>query len=436
MSNPIVYVGMSADLLHQGHINILNVARNKGDVIVGLLTDKAIASYKRLPYLSYENRLSIIENIKGVVRVVAQETLDYEPNLRKLKPNYVVHGDDWKTGVQSRVRQRVIDVISEWGGELIEVPYTRGISSSQLISAEREVGITPDNRRLQLKRLLQSKDFLRIVEVHSGLTGLIAETAKVVKNDMVREFDGMWSGSLTDATNRGRPDIESVDKTSRLATLSEIMEVTTKPVIYDGDTGGKDELFPYLVKALEQTGVSAIIVEDKFGNKRNSLFGTSVVQHQMSADDFSRRISIGKRAQVTEDFMLIARIESFVVGNGLSDALSRSRRYLEAGADGIMIHSSSTNPDEVLNFSQEFRNNISSAPLIVVPSSFSQVSELELKQAGFNIVIYANQLLRSAYPAMMETAKLILQNERSIECESQMLSVSDLLGLIPSAEKV
>jgi phosphoenolpyruvate phosphomutase len=265
---------------------------------------------------------------------------------------------------------------------------------------------------------------------------LIAETAKVVKNDMVREFDGMWSGSLTDATNRGRPDIESVDKTSRLATLSEIMEVTTKPVIYDGDTGGKDELFPYLVKALEQTGVSAIIVEDKFGNKRNSLFGTSVVQHQMSADDFSRRISIGKRAQVTEDFMLIARIESFVVGNGLSDALSRSRRYLEAGADGIMIHSSSTNPDEVLDFSQEFRNNISSAPLIVVPSSFSQVSELELKQAGFNIVIYANQLLRSAYPAMMETARLILQNERSIECESQMLSVSDLLGLIPSAEKV
>ena len=430
--NPTVYVGMSADLLHPGHMNILKVARNYGDVIVGLLTDSAIASYKRLPYMSFDQRLAVIENIKGVSRVIAQETLDYIPNLRLLRPNFVVHGDDWKTGVQANTRQAVIDVLKEWDGELVEVPYTSGISSSAIIAAEREIGTTPDIRRKLLRRLLEVKPFLRFIDVHSGISGRIAEEIEIELGNSKRTFDGMWASSLTDATMRGRPDIESVDITSRLALLKDVLEVTTKPVIFDGDTGGRDEHFSYTVRALERVGVSAVIIEDKVGNKRNSLFGTSVLQQQADPEEFAKKILSGKKSQLTEEFMLIARIETFICGGDLSDAIMRAEKYLMAGADGIMIHSSMKVPDQVYAFAEKFRSDISDKTLVVVPSTFSQVTEAELEEVGFNVVIYANQLLRSALPAMLLTAKSILRSGRSLDTESEMMSISDILNLIPT----
>ena len=426
-----VYVGMSADLLHPGHMNILKIAQSYGDVTVGLLTDSAIASYKRIPFMSFEQRLAVIENIKGVSRVIAQETLDYIPNLRLVKPNYVVHGDDWKTGVQAKTRQAVIDVLREWDGELIEVPYTSGISSSALIAAEREIGTTPDVRRKLLRRLLEVRPFLRFLDVHSGITGRIAEEIEIGSGGSKLAFDGMWASSLTDATMRGRPDIESVDITSRLSLLKDVLEVTTKPIIFDGDTGGRNEHFSYTVRALERVGVSAVIIEDKVGNKRNSLFGTSVAQQQADPVEFAKKISSGKKSQITEDFMLIARIETFICGGDLSDAIMRAERYLEAGADGIMIHSSLKAPDEVFAFAEKFRKDVSDKTLVVVPSTFSQVTENELEQMGFNVVIYANQMLRSALPAMLQTAQSILRAGRSLESESEMMSISDILGLIP-----
>jgi len=143
-NNKTVYVGMSADIIHPGHLNIIKEAAKLGSLTLGLLTDKAIASYKRLPYLDYEHRKSVVENIKGVDGVIPQETLDYRPNLKKIRPDFVVHGDDWKEGVQSEVRQQVIDTLSEWGGKLVEVPYTKGISSTMLNKAVKEVGTTPD----------------------------------------------------------------------------------------------------------------------------------------------------------------------------------------------------------------------------------------------------------------------------------------------------
>lgn len=429
---PTVYVGMSADLLHPGHMNILKVARNYGDVIVGLLTDSAIASYKRLPYMSFDQRLAVIENIKGVSRVIAQETLDYIPNLRLLRPDFVVHGDDWKTGVQANTRQAVIDVLKEWDGELVEVPYTSGISSSAVIAAEREIGTTPDVRRKLLRRLLEVKPFLRFLDVHSGISGRIAEEIEIELGNLKRTFDGMWASSLTDATMRGRPDIESVDITSRLALLKDVLEVTTKPIIFDGDTGGRDEHFSYTVRALERVGVSAVIIEDKVGNKRNSLFGTSVLQQQADPEEFAKKILSGKKSQLTEEFMLIARIETFICGGDLSDAIMRAEKYLMAGADGIMIHSSMKVPDQVYAFAEKFRSDISDKTLVVVPSTFSQVTEAELEEVGFNVVIYANQLLRSALPAMLLTAKSILRSGRSLDTESEMMSISDILNLIPT----
>ena len=434
MNKPVVYVGMSADLIHPGHMNILRIASEHGDVTVGLLTDKAIASYKRLPLISYEQRFAVVENIKGVVNVIPQETLDYRPNLRRLRPDFVVHGDDWKAGVQSATRQLVIDTLAEWGGELIEVPYTAGISSTALNLAHKELGTTPDIRRRQLRRMISAKSLVRLIEVHSGLTGRIAEMVSVDKGSIKVEFDGMWAGSLTDATTRGRPDTESVDATSRLSMLSDVLESTTKPLIYDGDTGGRDEHFPYMVRALERLGVSAVIIEDKVGNKRNSLFGTSVKQDQATPEEFSKKIVIGKQSQITEEFFVIARIESLIAGAGMDDALSRAEKYLDAGADGIMIHSSKQNPDEVFQFAEAYKRIISDKPLVVVPSSFSQVTESELEKNGVNIVIYANQLLRSAIPSMLNTAKSILEFGNSYQIESQMMSINDILMLFPTGD--
>lgn len=425
------YVAMSADLIHPGHLKIIGQARRLGDVIVGLLTDEAIASYKRLPYLTYEQRKIVVENIAGVKQVVPQETLDYVPNLLKLKPDYVVHGDDWKTGVQRETRQRVIDILKEWGGTLVEPSYTPGISSTQLNAAIRQVGTTPEIRMRTMRRLLQSKPLVRVIEAHSGLTGLIAETTRVVADGKLREFDGIWLSSLTDSTVKGRPDIEYVDLTSRMNTLNDILEATTKPIIYDGDTGGIAEHFAFMVRTLERFGISAVIIEDKKGLKRNSLLGTDVAQTLEEPELFAHKISTGKRAQVTDDFMVIARIESLILKAGLDDALARARAYIAAGADGIMIHSKEDTPDEILNFCKQYAALENRAPLVVVPSTYRQVTEDELIDAGVRIVIYANQLLRSAYPAMLATAKSILTHGRALEADANCMSIKEIISLIP-----
>lgn len=429
-----VYVGMSADLVHPGHLNILKEAAKHGEVTVGLLTDAAIASYKRIPFMEFEQRKLVIENIKGVSQVVAQETLDYVPNLRKYKPDFVVHGDDWKEGVQKETRAKVIETLAEWGGELIEVPYTKGISSTKLNEALKEIGTTPDLRLKSLRRMLQVKPLVRFLDIHNALSGLIVEHASIDTPNGPREFDGMWGSSLTDSTAKGKPDIEAVDVSARMTTLNEVLEVTTKPIIYDADTGGQTEHFKFTVRTLERLGVSAAIIEDKTGLKKNSLFGNEVPQTQDTIENFCEKIKAGKKAQATDDFMIIARIESLILGKGLDDAFERAKAYLEAGADGIMIHSREKSPDEIFAFCDLYATLPNRKPLVAVPSSYNQVTEEELQERGVNIVIYANQLLRSAYPAMMDTAKSILTHQRSAECDERMLSIKEILELIPGTK--
>jgi phosphoenolpyruvate phosphomutase / 2-hydroxyethylphosphonate cytidylyltransferase len=426
-----VYVAMSADLIHPGHLNIINTARTLGDVVVGLLTDAAIASYKRLPFLSFEQRKVIVENIKGVKQVIAQETLDYVPNLRALRPDYVVHGDDWRTGVQQETRARVVDALAEWGGRLVEPTYTPGISSTQLNRSAREIGTTPELRLRRLRRLLYAKPLVRLLEAHSGLTGLIVENASVRQNDLSKEFDGIWLSSLTDATIKGKPDIECVDLTSRITTIQDILEITTKPVIFDGDTGGIPEHFVYSVKTLERLGVSAVIIEDKIGLKRNSLFGTDVVQTQADMNEFAHKIAVGKRARVTDDFMIIGRIESLVLQKGMEDALERARTYMAAGADGIMVSSKERTPAEIFEFCRRYNEFDNRVPLIVVPSTYPGVTEEQLMNAGVHVVIYANHLLRSAYPSMMRVANTILESGRALEADELCMPIKEVLALIP-----
>ncbi len=429
-----VYVGMSADLIHPGHINILKKASELGSVIVGLLTDEAIASYKRLPSLTYEQRKQIIENIKGVDKVIPQTTLDYVENLKKIKPSFVVHGDDWKTGVQSKTRDRVIKCLNEWGGELIEPEYTENISSTLLHKNIKEIGTTPSIRIKQLRRLLQSKKIVRILEAHNGLTGLIVENTHIDTNDKREEFDGMWESSLTDSVSKGKPDIGTVDFTSRLATIDQILEVTTKPMIVDGDNGGLPEHFTFFVKNLERLGVSAVIIEDKIGLKKNSLFGTDVQQNQDSIENFCYKIKVGKNAQVTEDFMIIARIESLILGKGQDDAVKRAKAYINAGADGIMIHSKDSQPDEILDFCDSYKKLNTDVPLVVVPSTYGTITENQLSDAGVSIIIYANQLLRSAYPSMKNVAETILTSKHASSVDYACMNIKDILTLIPGAQ--
>lgn len=432
--NKTVYVGMSADLVHPGHLNIISEARKLGDVVVGLLTDEAIASYKRLPYMEYEQRKIVIENIKGVLKVIPQNTLDYEPNLRLLKPDFVVHGDDWKEGIQKKTRDRVIEVLKEWGGQLIDVPYTKGISSTKLNESVKELGTTPSIRLKRLKRLIGAKPIVRIIESHSGLTGLICENVSVEVNGKKREFDGMWSSSLTDSTSKGKPDIEAVDLTTRLHSINDMLECTTKPLIYDGDTGGKPEHFVFAVRTLERLGISAIIIEDKIGLKKNSLFGTEVKQEQDSVEDFCFKIKAGKKAQITNDFMIIARIESLICGKDVNEALDRAYSYVKAGADGVMIHSKEKSGEDIKEFCVKFRKSDSNTPIIVVPSTYNHIKEETLIEWGANVVIYANHLLRASYPAMNDVAKSILTNSRSLEVDQSCMSIKEILTLIPGTK--
>lgn len=436
-----VYIGMSADLLHPGHLNIIHEARKLieskggGELIVGLLTDKAIASYKRLPYMNWEQRKVVVENVKGVNQVIAQETLDYVPNLLKIKPDYVLHGDDWKTGVQSKTRQRIVDIMKEWGGEVIDIPYTEGISSTKLNKTLKEVGTTPEIRGCRLKRLLDAKDIVTICESHNGLSGLIVENTSIMENNRKIEFDGIWISSLTQSAAQAKPDIGYLDTTTRMTTLNDILEVTTKPIIYDGDNGGPQEHFMFTVKTLERLGVSAIIIEDKIGLKKNSLFGTEVFQEQDNPEDFAEKIKAGKQAQVTNHFMIIARIESLILEQGMEDAISRAKTYLDAGADGIMIHSRQKSFDEIKEFAKLYNQLPNRKPLVVVPSSYNQVTEQELIDSGINIVIYANHLLRAAYPAMVNAAKSILEHHRCKEAsEDYCMKIKDIITLIPGAK--
>ena len=428
----IVYIAMSVDLIHQGHINIISEGRKLGKVIIGLLTDEAISSYKRLPLITFADRKTIIENLKGVDKVIPQTTLDYVSNLKKLKPDYVVHGDDWKKGIQKKVRQRVITTLDEWGGKLVEPKYTEGISSTDLINAIKIRGITPGKRMETLRRLIQVKPIIRILEAHNGLTGLIVEKTSIMKDGKKVEFDGIWESSLTDSTAKGKPDTELVDFSSRFSTIEEILEVTTKPIIVDGDTGGRIEHFKFRVKTLEMLGVSAIIIEDKVGDKRNSLFGTTVSQNQDTTENFSNKINEGKKSQVTSDFMIIARVESLILKKGMDDALKRTGSYIDAGADGIMVHSNEKDGKEIMEFCKNYETFSNKVPLVAVPSTYAHLTEVELQDMGINIVIYANHLLRSAYPVMIRAAQSILKNNRALEAsEKYCMSIKDIITLIP-----
>ena len=425
----IVYVGLSADILHAGHINILKIASSYGEVIVGLLTDEAIASYKKVPYLDFKQRKIVLESMKHVTKVIPQETLDYVENLNIIKPHYVVHGDDWKSGIQKKTRDRVIKVLKKWSGKLIEPRYTKDISSTIIKNKIFEVSF-PENRVSRLKRLINSKDIVRILESHNSLTGLIIENVKVKKKNKETEFDGMWSSSLTDSATKGKPDNSSVDFSTRLSSLNNMMEVTSKLLVFDADNGGQLEHLSFLVRSLERLGASAIIMEDKIGLKKNSLFKNQSDTKQDKPETFAKKIKQICKSRKNKNFMVIARIESFIVGKGLNDALKRAEIYSKAGADAILIHSKEKTPFEIFSFAREFRKSKNFIPLVSVPSTYSKVYEKDLIKNGFKLVIYANQLLRAAYPAMQFTAKKILESGRAFEVEKKIIPIKEIINLI------
>ena len=427
---------MIGDIMHPGLINIINEGAKYGDVMIGLFTDKAIATHSRLPYLTYEQRKNVIENIKGVSSIVPQDEWSYVPNLLKYKPDYIIHGDDWQYNSMKYIRDEVFKVMESLGGEVIEIPYTKGISSSSLKGAIDALGVTPQTRLASLRRLISAKPIVRILESHNGLTGLIAEHTSVEVNGQHREFDGMWASSLTDSTSKGKPDIEAVDLTTRLHDLNDTLEVTTKPVIYDGDTGGKVEHFVFTVRTLERLGISAVIIEDKVGLKQNSLFGTDAIQTQDTIEGFCNKIKAGKEAQITRDFMIISRCESLIAGKPVEDALERCHAYVAAGADGVMIHSKDKSGDDIKEFCKRFREKDSHTPIVAVPTTYNQFTEEELAEWGINIVIYANHMLRSAYPAMVKCAERILETSRSLEAsDGYCMPIKQILNLIPGTKK-
>lgn len=425
-----VYVALSADVLHKGHINIIKKASRYGFLIIGLLTDKAIASYKRVPHLNYKDRETIIKNLKYVDMVVPQTTLDHTKNLNLYKPDYVFHGDDWKSGPLSQTRRQVIKVLKKWKGKLIEPKYTKNISSQKIKDEMNKIGTTPDIRRAKLKRLIDAKEIVRVLECHNPIAGLIVENLNYNKHEKWTEFDVMWSSSLTDSVSRGMPDNQSVDYSTRISGVNEIFNVTTKPLIFDIDNGGQIEHLKFIVKKLESSGVSAIIMEDKIGLKKNSLFSDQSNVRQESIAKFSQKIKEAKNAAITEDFLVIARIESLILGKSINDALKRAIEYSKAGSDLIMIHSKENNPKKIFEFSRKFLKTKYAKPLVAVPSTYSKTPEKDLIRNGFKIVIYANHLLRSSYFAMYQNAEKILRSKRSFEAEKQMTSIKDIISLI------
>ena len=430
MKKKIAYVALSADILHEGHINILKTASKLGNVVVGLLTDEAISTYKKIPYLDFKQRKVVIQNIKYVTKVIPQKTLDYVPNLKYIKPDFVVHGDDWKTGIQKKTRGKAIKILKKWSGKLVEPKYTKNISSSKIKEKIYEAGISPENRVSRLKRLINVKKIVRILESHNSLTGLIIENLKINKKKEYLEFDGMWSSSLTDSLTRGKPDNQAVDYSTRISGLNEMLDVTTKPLIFDADNGGRLEHISYLVKTLERAGVSAVVFEDKIRLKKNSLFEDQKKTKQDLIKNFCKKIAKAKNAKISDDLMIVARIESFILGKGLSDAIKRAEAYSKAGADAILIHSKEKNPKEIFSFSKKFSKSKFKKPLIAVPSTYSKTSETMLIKNGFKIVIYANHLLRASYPAMQDVAKKILLSKRSFEVEKKISPIKEIISLI------
>lgn len=431
IENRTVYMCFSTDMVHSGHIAIIRKAQKLGKLTVGVLSDEAVASYKRFPLLPYDERKFVFENIEGIDRVVEQKELSYAENLRMLRPTYVVHGDDWQEGFQKPIRDEVVSVLAEYGGQLVEFPYSRNDKYEDIEKRSRAQLSMPDFRRGRLKKLINMKGTITAMEAHSGITGLIVEKTKVLQDGKTYQFDAMWISSLCDSTAKGKPDIELVDMTSRFRTIDDIMEVTTKPIIFDGDTGGLTEHFVYTVRTLERMGVSMVIIEDKCGLKKNSLFGTEVKQTQDTIENFSAKIRAGKAAQKTKDFMICARIESLILEQGMDDALNRAFAFTQAGADAIMIHSRRKDPSEIKEFIMKFREKDQTTPIVIVPTSFNTVYEDEWKKLGANVIIYANQLTRTGFPAMQNAAKMILENHRAKECDDVCMSIKDIITLIP-----
>lgn len=427
-----VYMCFSTDIIHGGHIAIIKKAQKLGRVIIGVLSDEAVASYKRMPLVPASERKVMFENIAGVYKVVDQNTLSYKENLEKYKPSIVVHGDDWVTGFQRPIRDEVTAILATYGGKLVEYPYSNDPKYAEIDARTRSDLAMPDIRRGRLKRMLDAKGLVTAMEAHDGLTGLIVENTKVYQDGGAHQFDAMWISSLCDSTAKGKPDIELVDMTSRFRTIEDITEVTTKPIIFDGDTGGKTEHFVYTVRSLERLGVSMVIIEDKTGLKKNSLFGTEVVQTQDTIENFSAKIKAGKKAQRTKEFMICARIESLILEQGMEDALTRAFAFAEAGADAIMIHSRKKDPSEIQEFIEKFRAKDKNTPIVLVPTSFNSVTEEEWKERGANIIIYANQLMRAEVPAMQKAAETILQNHRAEECDAMLMPFKDIIRLIPA----
>lgn len=425
-----VYTCFCTDIIHAGHRNIIREAQKYGEVIVGVLTDEAMIKYNRFPTKTFAERLEMIKQLEGISQVVVQDTVLYDNIIGQLKPDYVMHGDNWKEEPLSAIRANVEKCLSAYGGQIIDVPYTYNEEVHRADAKIKEKLSIPELRRKRLKQLLGIRPVVKALEVHSGLTGLIAEKTIVENNGEYDQFDAMWISSLCDSTAKGKPDIELVDMTSRFRTIDDVMEVTTKPIIFDGDTGGLTEHFVYTVRSLERMGVSAVIIEDKTGLKKNSLFGTEVEQTQDSIEHFSEKIAAGKKVQLTDDFMIIARIESLILERGMEDALTRAHAFVKAGADGIMIHSRKKDPAEILEFCDLFRKENQTTPIVVVPSSFNTITEEELGAHGVNIVIYANQLTRSAFPAMEQTAKDILKYHRAKEVDDRLMPIKDIISLI------
>ena len=427
-----VYMCFSTDIIHGGHIAIIKKAQKLGKLIIGVLSDEAVMSYKRLPLVPASERKKLFENVAGVYKVVDQDRLSYKENLEKYKPSIVVHGDDWCTGFQKPIRDEVVSVLASYGGKLVEFPYSNDQKYTDIQARTRSDLAMPDIRRGRLRRVLEAKGLVTAMEAHDGLTGLIVENTIVHQDGGAHQFDAMWVSSLCDSTAKGKPDIELVDMTSRFRTIEDITEVTTKPIIFDGDTGGKTEHFVYTVRSLERLGVSMVIIEDKTGLKKNSLFGTEVVQTQDSIENFSAKIKAGKKAQRTKEFMICARIESLILEQGMEDALTRAFAFAEAGADAIMIHSRKKDPSEIQEFIEKFRAKDKTTPIVLVPTSFNSVTEEEWKERGANIIIYANQLMRAEVPAMQKAAEIILQNHRAEECDAMLMPFKDIIRLIPA----
>ena len=425
-----VYTCFCTDMIHDGHLNIIREARKYGEVIIGVLSDEAMVRFNRFPGISFQERCRMIQELDGISQVVVQKDIMYDNIIQELRPDYVIHGDNWKEGPMKAIRDNVIKLLASYGGELIDIPYTYSENVRRLDAKMKEKLSMPEYRRKRLKQLIKLCPVVKALEVHSGLTGLIAEKTVVANDGELDQFDAMWISSLCDSTAKGKPDIELVDITSRFRTIDDVMEVTTKPIIFDGDTGGLTEHFVYTVRSLERMGVSAIIIEDKTGFKKNSLFGTDVVQTQDKIEHFCEKIAAGKAIQLTDEFMIIARIESLILEQGMEDALRRARAYVAAGADGIMIHSRKTDPAEILQFCDLFRSEDQETPIVVVPSSFHSVTEEELAEHGVNIVIYANQLTRSAFPAMEQTAKEILKYHRAQEADERLMPIKNIISLI------